>query len=83
MKEKNVSCSRLQDSRSVKRKTREQENKTPPPPFLRFTPSYICTHCKGDYLENSTQDPGITIVVSQLTEMAGLSYDRKVDFCCV
>ena len=31
----------------------------------------------------STRDPGITITGSQLTGMARLPYNRKVDFCCV
>ena len=31
----------------------------------------------------SSRDPGITILVSQLTGLARLSYNRKVDFCCV
>ena len=31
----------------------------------------------------STRDPGITILGSQLTGLARLSYNRKVDFCCV
>ena len=31
----------------------------------------------------STRDPGITILGSQLTGLARLSYYRKVDFCCV
>ena len=30
-----------------------------------------------------TRDPGITILWSQLTGLARLSYNRKVDFCCV
>ena len=31
----------------------------------------------------STWDPGITILASQLTGLARLSYNRRVDFCCV
>ena len=31
----------------------------------------------------STQDPGITIPGSQLTGLVRLSFNRKVDFCCV
>ena len=31
----------------------------------------------------STRDPGITILGSQLTSQAQLSYNCKVDFCCV
>ena len=31
----------------------------------------------------STRDPGITILGFQLTGLARLSYNRKVDFCCV
>ena len=31
----------------------------------------------------STLDPGITILISQLTRLAWLSCHRKVDFCCV
>ena len=31
----------------------------------------------------SARDPGITILGSQLTGLARLSYNRKVDFCCV
>ena len=31
----------------------------------------------------ATRDPGITIPGSQLTRLARLSYNRKVDFCCV
>ena len=31
----------------------------------------------------STRDPGITILGSQLTGLARLSYNSKVDFCCV
>ena len=31
----------------------------------------------------STRDPGITILGSQLTGLARLSCNRKVDFCCV
>ena len=31
----------------------------------------------------STRDPSITILGSQLTGLARLSYNRKVDFCCV
>ena len=31
----------------------------------------------------STREPGITIQGFQLTGLAGLSYNRKVDFCCV
>ena len=31
----------------------------------------------------STRDPGITILGSQLTELARLLYNHKVDFCCV
>ena len=30
----------------------------------------------------STRDPGITILGSQLTGLARLSCNRKVDFCC-
>ena len=31
----------------------------------------------------STRDPSITILGSQLTGLTQLSYNRKVDFCCV
>ena len=31
----------------------------------------------------STREPGITIQGFQLTGLTGLSYNRKVDFCCV
>ena len=31
----------------------------------------------------ATREPGITIQVFQLTGLAGLSYNRKVDFCFV
>ena len=31
----------------------------------------------------STLDRGITILGSQLTALARLSYNRKVEFCCV
>ena len=38
---------------------------------------------KGDYSENFHPDAGITILGSQLTGLARLSYNRKVDFCSV
>ena len=31
----------------------------------------------------STWDPGVTMLESQLTGLARLSYNRKIDFCCV
>ena len=38
---------------------------------------------KRDHLEISSWDPGITILGSQLTRLARLSCNRKVDFCCL
>ena len=31
----------------------------------------------------ATREPGITIQGFQVTGLAGLSHNRKVDFCCV
>ena len=38
---------------------------------------------KRDYLKISTRDSGITVLGSQLTGLARLLYNHKVDFCCV
>ena len=52
--------------------------------FSRFSLDWVpWLPGKGDYWENFHPDPGITILGSQLTGLARLSYNRKVDFCCV